>query len=197
MIGRRVVLGAIAAACAGPAHAQAAPIQAFAQALVAAMKAGRATPFATRAAALKPAVVGALDMDVILRATVGVKWGAIAPDMQANLLAAFIDFTVASWVANFDAFAGERIEVAGETRKVGSDEVVTMRIVPTQGDATRLDFVMRTGASGWKAVDILVDGSISRVAVQRSDFRQILTKGEAALLELLRGKTADLAAGAK
>ena len=49
----------------------------------------------------------------------------------------------------------------------------------------------------WKAVDVLADGSISRVAVQRSDFRSLLASGGApALLGSLQRKVSDLSGGA-
>ena len=32
----------------------------------------------------------------------------------------------------------------------------------------------QVNADAWKAVDVLLDGTISRVAVQRSDFRSLL-----------------------
>ncbi len=178
--------------------APAAPVQAFGRALLDVMRAGKATPFAQRAAKLRPVVAATFDLEQILRSSVGVtRWNAMAPTMRADLLTAFTDFTVATWVANFDSYEGEKFEVAPETRNVETDVVVSTRIVPTQGDATRLDYVMRSGNAGWRAIDILLDGSISRVAVQRSDFRGTLSKGEGALLDLLRGKAADLAIGAK
>ena len=47
------------------------------------------------------------------------------------------------------------------------------------------------------AVDVLADGSISRVAVQRSDFRRLVARGGAqALIDSLNQKTADLSGGA-
>jgi phospholipid transport system substrate-binding protein len=56
---------------------------------------------------------------------------------------------------------------------------------------------MRQNGKGWKAVDVLADGSISRVAVQRSDFRRLVSRGGAqALIESLNQKTADLSGGA-
>jgi phospholipid transport system substrate-binding protein len=57
---------------------------------------------------------------------------------------------------------------------------------------------MREGEQGWRAVDVLADGTISRVAVQRSDFRAILGRdmNTAALLDSLRRKVADLSGGA-
>ncbi len=179
---------------AGPAD----PIAAFNAALLAAMKAGRATPFAQRSAALAPAVDAAFDLSAILQATIGPRWAGLPPDQQAALLAAFRDYTLANWVANFDDFDGQKLEVAAATRKVGTDEVVQTQIIPASGAPTRLDYVMRGGAGGWKAVDILVDGAISRVAVQRSDFRTLLKDGDAtALIATLKAKTASLAGGAK
>jgi phospholipid transport system substrate-binding protein len=49
--------------------------------------------------------------------------------------------------------------------------------------------------AGWRVVDVLVAGSISRVAVQRSDFRHILSNGSDALLESLQRKTVELSEG--
>ncbi len=194
---------ALAASLGSPgAWAQAAsptaPIAALDDALLAAMRAGRATPFAQRAAALMPAIQQAFALDAILRASVGPRFATLPATEQANLLAAFTAYTVASYAANFDAFSGERFVVAPQARAVGADQVVSTQIVPTTGEATRLDYVMRRGAAGWQAVDVLVDGSISRVAVQRSDFRSLLAGGSAGpLIASLRDKTTRLANGGK
>jgi phospholipid transport system substrate-binding protein len=56
---------------------------------------------------------------------------------------------------------------------------------------------MRDDSAAWRAVDVLLEGSISRVAVQRSDFRKILANGDTdALIASLRRKIADLSDGA-
>jgi phospholipid transport system substrate-binding protein len=61
---------------------------------------------------------------------------------------------------------------------------------------TTLDYVMRRGPAGWQAVDVLTDGSISRVAVQRADFRGLLSSGGApALVAGLEHKVANLSGG--
>lgn len=178
-----------------PAPAE--PIARLNVALLAAMKAGKGTPFATRAAALRPVVLQVFDLPIILQRSVGLHWSAFSATVQAELLAAFTDFTVASWTANFDSFNGEHFEVSPQTRAVGADQVVESQIVPKTGDPTRLDYQMRQGANGWQVVDVLVDGAISRVATQRSDFRALLAGGDPApLLAMLRRKAAALAAGA-
>ena len=203
MIARRS-LGLLLLAGLLPAHAAdlpapAQPIVALNAALLAAMRAGAATPFATRAATLRPVVERVFDLPTILRNSVGAaRWSGFAPAVQQELVEAFTRFTVASWTANFDSFNGERFEVRPELRQVGADSVVQSNIVPTTGTPTRLDYVMRDTGGTWKAVDVLVDGAISRVATQRSDFRSLLSGGDAApLIAMLQSKAVALATGGK
>jgi phospholipid transport system substrate-binding protein len=196
IIARRTVLAgllAVPAAARADVAGPAAPVAALLEGLKAAMKAGRGTPFATRAAKLGPVVDRSFDLRAILMASVGPRWAGFAPEAQAALLGAFREFTVASWVANFDADEGQRFEIDPEVRLVGADRIVTTRIVPASGEPTRLDYVMRETGGLWQAVDVLVDGAISRAAVQRSDFRALLRDGNpAGLIQNLRDKAAEL-----
>src|SRR5471030_1215286 len=114
------------------------------------------------------------------------------------LTQAFRRYTVATYVNSFNAFNGQRFEVLPDTRAVGNQQVVQTQIIPTSGDSHELDYVMREVGTAWRAVDVLADGSISRVAVQRSDFRRLLTGGDAErLIASLRNKVAGLESGAK
>ena len=177
-------------------------VQVLTDGLIRIMKAGRAVPFAERMRMLTPAVEQVFDLPLILRRSVGTKWPGFTDTAKAQLLHAFETFTISTWVANFDSFEGETFEISPELRLVPPDTIVQTRLVPKSGDATRLDFVMREvgaavqgGPGVWRAVDILLNGSISRVAVQRSDFRAIIDSGDPGpLIALLQSKTAALAA---
>jgi phospholipid transport system substrate-binding protein len=184
------------------AHAEedpAQPIRALNDALLGLMRAGPATTFAQRMQSLTPVAQRAFDLPLILRTSVGLRWNSLAEAQRQELLYVFTRYTVASYVSNFNSFGGERFEIDAATRPVGQDQVVQTRIVPASGDPTRIDYVMRDSAgSGWKAVDVLLDGTISRVAVQRSDFRSLLASGDAELLIVaLREKVTGFAAGGK
>jgi len=175
----------------------AAPIAALNRGLLAGMRAGKAVPFTQRFATLAPLVEGAFDIPGILQASVGPRWAALPAAQQLQLLDVFRRFTVASYVANFDSYGGEKLELLPESRNVGADQVVASQIVPAGGAPTRIDYVMRRTAAGWRAVDVLLNGSISRVAVQRSDFRSLLGSGDATpLIQSLQRKIADLSGGA-
>jgi phospholipid transport system substrate-binding protein len=169
----------------------------FYDGLLADMKAGKKVDFQRRFAMLAPVVDQVFDLQTVLSVSVGPRWAGLAPDQQDRLLQAFRRYTVASYVASFDNYAGQTLSVLPDTRPAGGDHVVVQtRIVPISGDATKLDYVMKQTPSGWKIVDVLADGAISRVAVQRSDFRGVLaTGGGDALLASLQRKTSDLSGG--
>lgn len=204
LISRRGLLGlALAGLVTAPhgawavdAAAVTAPIRALNDALVTVMKAGKKVRFRDRFQELAPAIDRAFDLSGILRVSVGPQWDSIDPAQKDALLTVFRRFTVASYVANFDAYDGEQFDIAPTLRASGADQIVGTTMVPTKGDKVRIDYVMRQENNAWKVVDVLLDGTISRVAVQRSDFRALLAHGgAAALIVSLQAKVADLAGG--
>jgi phospholipid transport system substrate-binding protein len=204
-IGRRRLFG-LAAAAAGAstlpwraALAQAAapngPIQRLSDALLATMKSGGS--FEARYRALEPVVEQVFNLDAVLAASVGLFWSALGEDQKSQLVAAFRRYTVSSYVANFDSYNGQSFQVARAVRTINPDEVVVdSQLLRRDNDPVKIDYVMRRGPAGWQAVDVLTDGSISRVAVQRSDFRELLRRGGVpALAASLTNKVANLSGG--
>jgi phospholipid transport system substrate-binding protein len=172
-----------------------APIRALNDALLSVMRQGKSASFDARAAALGPVIDRAFDLDAILRASVGPDYAALPADQKSALVAAFRAYTIASYVHSFDSFNGQRFDLRSDTRQApNGDQVVGTRITPTNGDSHELDYVLHDQGGTWRVVDVLADGSISRVAVQRSDFRRLLAQGGAdALIGSLQAKTRDLA----
>ncbi len=82
-------------------------------------------------------------------------------------------------------------------RAVATGEVVVQtRLVRVDDSPVELSYVVRIGPAGWQVVDVLTNGSISRVAVQRSDFHELLIAGGVpALTAGLGRKVASLSGG--
>jgi phospholipid transport system substrate-binding protein len=176
----------------GATSGAAEPVQQLIDGLTRVMKAGRTVPFSQRFDMLAPVIDRTLDLTAILKASVGATWDNLPPDQQATLLKAFRRYTVASYVDGFDE-DNEHFVVSPEPRISGDEQIVRTLIIQDGGEQHRLDHVMRQGPAGWRIVDVLADGAISRVAVQRSDFRQLIKQGgAAALTKSLESKTADL-----
>jgi phospholipid transport system substrate-binding protein len=172
------------------------PVEQLHAGLIAIMKAGRTASFRQRYDMIAPIVSRTFDLDMILRQAIGPRWVSLPPDQQTALGDAFRRYTIASYVANFDSYSGQRFEVVPAVRTVGSDRVVETRIATASGKVHALDYLMRQEGSGWKVVDVLVEGSISRVAAQRSEMRSVLAdSGGTGLVVSLRQKTAELSGG--
>jgi phospholipid transport system substrate-binding protein len=187
------MLTAFGSAAAAVASEITAPVEQLHSGLVEAMKVGRAVPFRQRYDRLAPVIGRTFDLQAILRQVIGLRWGSLPPDQQAALEDAFRRYTIASYVANFDDYSGQRFEILPGVSAVGNDRVVQTRLVGPSGQAHVLAYVMRQTGSGWRIVDVLADGSISRVAAQRSEVRSVLADGGGtALLVSLRRKTAEL-----
>ncbi len=151
--------------------------------------------FAAKEAIIAPAIDGAFDLETILKNSVGLRYTTIDATARAKLLATFRDYTLANYVSNFGT-GDNTFTVSPDTRQSGSDVIVQTSIAPASGSPTRVDYVMRNTGAGYKAVDVLLDGTMSRVAVNRSDFRAAFEQGGASGLEVtLQRKTASLTGG--
>ena len=173
------------------------PVERLNDALLAAMKAGDRTPFTERYGALAPVVEQVFDLDAVLAASVGLSWATLSERQKAELATAFRRYTISSYVSNFNSYNGQSFQVLPSVRSLRNGEVVVQtRLVRVNDSPVKIDYVMRCGPAGWQVVDVLMDGSISSVAVQRSDFHELLMAGGVpALTAGLGRKVANLSGG--
>ncbi|HMD64962.1 MAG TPA: ABC transporter substrate-binding protein [Stellaceae bacterium] len=173
-----------------------APVEQLHAGLMTIMKAGKTAPFGQRYETIAPVIGRTFDLEAILRQVIGPRLTSLPADQQMALADAFHRYTIASYVANFDTYSGQRFEIVPAVRAVGNDRVVETRIASPGSRVHVLDYVMRQEGSGWKVVDVLAEGAISRVASQRSEMRSLLADGGGAgVLVSLRQKTAELSGG--
>jgi phospholipid transport system substrate-binding protein len=193
-----LVIIAVAVGCGRAATASeiTAPVEQLHAGLMSIMKTGKTASFRQRYETIAPVIGRTFDLEAILHQVVGPRWASLPADQQAALADAFRRYTIASYVANFDTYSGQRFDTAPIVRTVGNDRVVETRIATPGGREHALDYVMRQEGGGWKVVDVLAEGSISRVASQRSEMRSLLADGGGVgLLVNLRQKTAELSGG--
>jgi phospholipid transport system substrate-binding protein len=58
----------------------------------------------------------------------------------------------------------------------GAEIIVKTRMVKSKGETVSLNYRMHENAGSWQISDIYLDGSISQLAVQRSEFHAILQR---------------------
>ncbi|HQT88365.1 MAG TPA: ABC transporter substrate-binding protein [Acidiphilium sp.] len=191
------MLARAAASDAGDA-AVLAPITALDAALIALMKQGsKGENFKQRYDTLMPVIAKIYDLDMILSVSVGLIWSQIPAAQQATLKQVFAAYTVATYVSSFDSYNGQRFTEQKTVRVLGPRRIVATQLVPKTGKPVDLDYVMTQIGADWRITDVLFDGTISKVATQRSDFSGLVMPGDASkLIAALRKKVATLSGGA-
>jgi phospholipid transport system substrate-binding protein len=199
MISRRSVLAAAllvgtgVAAVRGAAATPTATISAFYDTLLATMKDGPKLGFNGRSERLAPAIRSAFDLPLMTRLMVGPSWQSVDAKQQEQLVAAFSDFSIATYASRFDDYSGERFEIDAKTAETNNGTIVHTKLVKSDGEPVQLDYLMRKNEAGWQIVDVYLSGTVSELATRRSEFSAVMRRGGAeALVDALQKKTAQL-----
>jgi phospholipid transport system substrate-binding protein len=151
------------------------PVRNFYGVLQSTMQQGRVLGESGRYAKLAPVVNRTFDIPYMTRLAIGPAWDSLSPDQQQKLIGAFAHYVAATYADRFDSYSGEQLQVTGE-RPFRDDFMVQTRIVKSNGEATRLDYLMRRDSGAWQIADVYLDGTISQLAVHRSEFHSILRR---------------------
>ena len=160
-----------AAAASGPQEVA----RGFYGVLLSTMRDGRSLGQSGRYSRLAPVVNSTFDLAFMARLAVGPSWATLAPARQQRLTEAFGNYVAATYADRFDTYSGEQLEVIDE-QPDGSDVIVQTKIVKPNGETTTLNYLMRQNQGAWQILDVYLDGTISQVAVQRSEFSSILRR---------------------
>lgn len=177
------------------AHAQAAdpavqPVQKFYDTLLETMKQGKQLGIKGRYEKLKPVIEQSFDLPGMTRLSVGPAWNTMSPQDQQALTAALSRYTIANYASNFDSYSGEKFVVDPTSTTRGNDRIVTSKLV-TGKETIPFNYRMRQAGSSWKVIDIFLNGYVSQMAKQRSDFGATVQSGGAAALEKKLGSLSD------
>ena len=198
---RRLILGAaLAAVAARPARAQSAPaavVERFHASLVGVMREARRLGVRGRYDRLRPVMDAAFDLPAMTRIAVGPPWARMTPAEGQALVAAFTEWSVATYASRFDGFSGETFTTAGETTLANGDVLVRTALNRVNDSPVQLNYLTRRGADGGpRIVDIYLTGTISELASRRADFATVLRDGGAERLTAeLRRRSAELLRG--
>lgn len=149
--------------------------QGFCRVLLNTMRDGRSLGQSGRYARLVPIVNRTFDLAFMARLAVGSSWATLAPAQQQRLTEAFGSYVSATYADRFDTYSGEQLEVTGE-QPYGSDVMVHTKIVKSNGETLILNYLMRQNRGDWQISDVYLDGTISQLAVHRSEFNSILRR---------------------
>jgi phospholipid transport system substrate-binding protein len=166
-------------------------VRGFYDTLLSMMKNGPTLGQSGRYARLAPVVDRAFDVSLMTRLAIGPTWATLPPDQQQRLVEAFRHYIAATYADRFDSYSGEQLEVTGE-QPYNADVIVHTKIVKPNGETTTLNYLMRQNQGSWQISDVYLDGTISQLAVQRSEFNSILRREGVDGLVMALNRKADL-----
>ncbi|HZU89978.1 MAG TPA: ABC transporter substrate-binding protein [Stellaceae bacterium] len=168
-------------------------IQSFYSTLLTTMKAGPSLGESGRYAQLAPVVQQLFDIPYMAQLAVGPSWASLSPAQQQQVIDAFGHYIAATYAYNFDSYSGEQLQVLGE-QPFAYGTLVETRIVQADGKPVTINYLMRQNDAGtWQIADIYLDGTISQLAVRRSEFASILqNQGVDGLVAALNRKVITL-----
>lgn len=174
----------------------AAKIQNFYDVLLDSMKHAKSLGVKGRYAKLKPVVEETFALQDMMRLAAGPAWLKLSDAEKKGLTEAFEKKTIAEYASNFDDFNGETFTVDPNVRSRGTDKIVSSTLIAGKMKVT-FGYRMRQTGGAWKVLDIYLNGVISQLATQRSDFSAILAKQNGAdkLQKQLNAKAAKLLSG--
>ena len=133
---------------------------------------------------------GAFDLDRTARIALGRYWKTAPEAERQEFAALFKDYVLTSYGRRFRQFADRTFRVAG-VAPAGEDVVVGSLV---EGGATpiRLDWRLTATESGWRVLDIVVEG-VSLLVTFRNEFAAVIERSGgrlAGLLDELRHRVA-------
>lgn len=183
-----------AAAAEGPAGT----VQRLHDALLEVMRDAGDLSVADRYERLAPTLQATYDFRMMTRLATGSAWTKATEAERAAMVDGFSRLSIATYAERFKGYSGERFEIMGERSGPRETILVDTRIVRPADDAVPITYVLQQSPAqngDWRIIDVVVQGSISELAVRRSEYAHILRQGGAKRLADVLDAKADTLLG--
>ena len=170
-------------------------IETFHAGLLDIMKQAKELGFEGRIDKLDPLMAQTFDLPFMASKTVGSHWRKLSDEDKARWSEVFTRLTTANYAGRFTGFKGEEFETLGvEDAARGTRMVLTKIIVPDDKDV-HLNYRMLERDGEWKVIDVYLDGTVSELALRRSEYSSALKReGFEELVAAVETKIEDLKA---
>ena len=173
-----------------------ATVETLHETLIGVMKDAKSLGYQGRYDRIKPAVETAYDLDFMAKFVLGPDGKDLSAADQSRWRDAFERITVATYAGRFTGWGGEEFKTLGE--EPAAQDTVFVKTVLDRPDAedVQLTYRLRKDGDGWKIVDVYNKGTVSELALRRSDYSSVLKReGFDKLVETVDAKVADYASG--
>lgn len=141
------------------------------------------------------------DFRRMIEVATGSHWASADETMRSQLTEAFARFSTLNYATRFAGYAGETFTVTGESPGLRSTKIVSTvidrgkeaKLAAGDAQTVSINYVLAEIDGGWRIIDVLLNESISELAVRRSEYSRILRDGgPERLITVLNTKSDEL-----
>jgi len=174
--------------------------------LLEAMKQADALGFTGRSELVAPAVEAAFDLDFMASKTLGPHSKKLDTSDRQRWVTTFKHFVVSNYARQFDGYSGQTFETLDVEPAPRKTVIVRTVLVRTRDADVKLNYRLHElkispagdeedgqgdggGESLWKIIDVYSNGTVSELALRRSEFSALLSRnGFEGLIEKVKSK---------
>ena len=143
---------------------------------------------------ISPVVAQTFDLPFMAEKSMGRHWKKLPEADQQRWLELFARHISANYAGQFTGFSGEAFETQGEETAIRDTRVVRTRLTRPSDDDVQLNYRLREVDGEWRIIDIYLNGTVSELALRRSEYSSVLKReGFEKLLSTIDEKVKELA----
>ncbi len=116
------------------------------------------------------------DMHFMASKSVGRHWKSLSPEDQERWLELFAKHISANYAGQFTGYTGESFETLGEEPASRDTRVVRTRLTRPSEEDVQLNYRLRQVDGQWRIIDIFLNGTVSELALRRSEYSSVLKR---------------------
>jgi phospholipid transport system substrate-binding protein len=125
---------------------------------------------------IAPAVATGYDLPFMSEKILGRHWRGLDEADQARWTDAFGRLTVATYAERMTGFTGQRFEVLKTEPSQRGTAVVYTQVVTPGEEPIAINYRMRENGNGWRIIDVYLNGTVSELALRRSEYAAVLQR---------------------
>ena len=147
-----------------------------------------------RSALLKPSLQTHFDLDFMAQKVLGRGWKKLTPEQQIIWRDSFTGLMTENYAGRFVGWSDQSFETIDESEAGHGTVLVRTKLhVPGDEDVS-LDYRLRETPTGWRVIDVFLNGTVSELALRRAEYSGVLKReGFDALILAVDGKREELA----
>lgn len=157
------------------------------------MKHAKELGFEGRTDKLEPMMQETFDLEFMASKSVGRHWRKLSDDEKQHWVTTFSQFTTANYAGRFTGYTGEEFITLDVEDAPRDTRVVLTKIVVPGEDDVQLNYRMIERDGSWKVIDVFLNGTVSELALRRSEYSAALkSNGFDQLVASVETKIEDL-----